>query len=371
MKRTVLNMFLALLILAHVLSMPAASAEGKGMVRQILMLDNAFLVLHEDGTVVPVILDPDADFGYSEYYLFADGAKEISGWTDITQLACCKSFVAGLRADGSVTVAQLDGKSSAVRRAVGEWENIASLSSGYRYIAALCKDGTIRMAGEEPYYGEETSYFDEMDSWTDLVRLKIGVCAAGEYAVGLRSDGTILYHGIYDVGWSGPQDAIVDFDCSGWSLGAVREDGTVISNGEDSSMLRLPTHTWKDMKQVVCGDTKMFGLRRDGIVVETAWNESLLSFYTEQTALTDVQRIELEMYNYFAAYRSDGSVVIQYSVLDGATLKQTASWKDVVQVYVSSYNDVGFALGLKSDGTVLSAGMDYDRLYRDAVQMYS
>ena len=369
MKRTVLSLFLALLILGIVISLPVASAKGTGAVHQILMLNNAFLVLREDGTVVPVMLDPETDYGYPDYCLSAGGAEEISGWTGITQLARCKSFVAGLRADGSVTASLLDGDSSAVRRAVGGWENVASLSSGYSYIAALCKDGTIRTEREEPMsYSDENSFFDELDSWTDVVRLELGVCGAGEYAVGLRSDGTILYQGIYDAGWSGPPDAIVDFDCSGWSLVATREDGTVICNGEDSGFLRSLTHTWKDMKQIVCGDTEMVGLRRDGTIVVTAESDSPR---TELTTLTDVQRIELEMYNYFAAYRSDGSVIIQSYALDEETLKQIASWKDVVQVYVSSDNAVGFALGLKSDGTVLSAGVDYDRLYREATEMYS
>ena len=153
-----------------------------------------------------------------------------------------------------------------------------------------------------------------------------------------------------------------DFECSGWMLIAVREDGSVTANGEDSYGAAVFLD-WKDMKQVDCGDTEAIGLQKDGTILVTREDRR-----AELEKITDVDRIELNMYQYFAAYRKDGSVWIE-TYMDDKLQEEAKSWRDIEQVYVSLPDaKTPFILGLKDDGTVASAGIDFITLYREAVK---
>ena len=371
MKRTI-RMFAAILLLGIMIMIPCrgtvqASAEELPAVRQLLVLQNAVLVLREDGTVVPIPVEMEENYynNYYNYYLLSEqNMREISEWRDIKQLAMCIHLIIGLKADGTVEAVSMDYDGSRYLEQASSWTNVKKLVNGNRYAAGIREDGTIVTAGEEPEgYDEEYGFLDNLGDWTDIVKLEIGVCAAGEYAAGLRSDGTMEYQGICDVGWSGPSDHIVDFSCSGWMLIAVREDGNVTANGEDSDGASVFLD-WKDMKQVDCGDTEAIGLRKDGTILVTRKDSR-----AELEELTDVNRIELDMYRYFAAYRSDGSVWIE-AYLDDELQEETRSWTDIKQVYVPFADSKPFILGLKNDGTVVSTGIDFESLYREAVKEY-
>ena len=349
-----------LLILCSFGACVSAFAEELPAIRQLLVVPNAILVLRADGTVLPIPLKAsDNAYTSEEYVLSEQNRSEISGWTGIRELACCKHMLVGLKTDGTAVAVIRDERAGIFLEQVSMWSDVREVVNGYRYVAGIRADGTVVMAGEEPGYLEEYSFFDNLAEWTDVVKLEIGVCAAGEYAAALRSDGTIVYEGIYDVGWSGPSDHFTDFACSGWMLIAVREDGGVSANGEDSLGAAFFLD-WKDIKQVECGDTEAIGLRKDGTILATRESREKLR------ELTDVERIELEMYRYFAAYRSDGSVWIEPYFLDESLLEETRLWKDIKQIHISSFGtETPFVIGLKNDGTVVSAGIDFEALYRE------
>ena len=159
-------------------------------------------------------------------------------------------------------------------------------------------------AGAAPEgYIEEYGFFDNLAEWTDIIKLEICVCLAGEYAAGLRSDGTMVYEGICDVGWTGPSDHIIDFASSGWMLIGLREDGSVTANGEDSEGASVFLD-WTDMKQVDCGDTEAIGLRENGTILVTSEKREAIQ------DLVDIERIELNLETPFVAYGTNGRVYI-------------------------------------------------------------
>lgn len=50
-----------------------------------------------------------------------------------------------------------DGSDSSIREAVSSWSRVAGLyAAGDHAVVALCADGTVRMAGENPYYSAES-----------------------------------------------------------------------------------------------------------------------------------------------------------------------------------------------------------------------
>ena len=230
---------------------------------------------------------------------------------------------------------------------IRSWEHILklySLSGDYKMIAGLCEDGSLRIVGEDPLPADDnTTIYDIMETWDNVKDMNVGTCAAGSYAVALLSDGSLSYVGIYDVGWSGRAEHIVDLDCSGWGLIALKADRTCVVNGEDSGY-REVTDTWTDLKQVGCGDTLAVGLRNNGSFVATRDDLSEDFF-----ALRDIDHFECSTYSTITAYRSDGTVeLFEYT---GAPVNETVhSWADIEKI-VMTYPVV---IGLKTDGTLVS-----------------
>lgn len=360
MKKQIVCFFIAALLVIG--SMPASAENAEPEIRQLLVLDNVILVLRADGRVIPACLEDDED-GYGELEMQKEALDAVAEWKDIIELANCNSLVAGLKKDGTVVTVRIGDYNVPEKTETDDWTDVVSLEGGYSFIGGLREDGTVLTVGSEPMiYPDELSFFDELADWTDVVKLDIGVCSAGEYAVGLRSDGTAVYEGIYDVGWTGPDNHITDIACSGWMLIAVREDGRVVANGEDSWSFAKTINDWRDVRQAVCGDTEAIVLHNNGTISATNSSRNKLE------ELKNVERIELVMYRYFAAYQKNGSVYIESYVPDELT-QLSRTWTDIVQIYTSQpYGGQCFLLGLRTDGTVVSAGIDFNSLYREALK---
>lgn len=220
-------------------------------------------------------------------------------------------------------------------------------------IAGLKEDGTVVLAGYDAsaymYEEGELSMFDTIKSWRNVSKLQVGVCAAGGYAAAIHYDGSVSYWGVYDVGWSGNAEQIVDIDCSGWGLIALREDGTCVVNGEDS-WYREITDTWSDLKQVGCGDTLAIGLKKDGTFVATR-DDLSEEFY----ALRDIDHFECSTYNMITAYRKDGTVEVFLHSGDSGN-KEVKEWTDI-ETILAGYPLI---VGLKTDGTPIATAGQFE-----------
>ena len=93
------------------------------------------LALMEDGTVRPLVSSDQAvEFGRTQ----------VTGWTDVTDIAVGESHVAGLLSDGTVTAA---GSNHAGQCDVEDWENIVFLTVGRNCTLGITADGELKMAG--------------------------------------------------------------------------------------------------------------------------------------------------------------------------------------------------------------------------------
>lgn len=83
---------------------------------------------------------------------------ELSQWRDTASLVSLSDCLLGRRTDGTVAYAgKRDGSDSSIREAVSSWSRVAGLyAAGDHAVVALCADGTVRMAGENPYYSAES-----------------------------------------------------------------------------------------------------------------------------------------------------------------------------------------------------------------------
>ncbi len=233
------------------------------------------------------------------------------------------------------------------------------ISAGGSVTIGITNEGTVRAAGV--YTGEDSLYW----TWKDIVE----VGAGRYYAIGLRSDGTVLVHGdtisytgltgegvlmsFYDenkvsVIGSGDDDVISTQvvrwkDITSVAAGAYHaaglvRDGTVICAGSNYYG-QCEVGGWKDITMIAAGGMMTAGLRSDGtVVVAGVCADDYLGWKNIVSVAAGADCI--------AAVTEDGRVLITGERYD------VSSWTDIVAVSVGS----NFILGLRADGTVLAEG---------------
>ena len=88
--------------------------------------------LCEDGTVVSC--------GFPK-----DVADELATWTEITDIACGEQHVVGLRADGTAVAC---GKNSSGQCDVSKYSNVGMISTSVQCTALVLNDGTVKALGK-------------------------------------------------------------------------------------------------------------------------------------------------------------------------------------------------------------------------------
>lgn len=191
---------------------------------------------------------------------------------------------------------------------VSDWKDIVSVvTSGYHTVG-LKKDGTVVAVGNNEY-GE-----CNVTDWTDI----IAVSAAWGYTIGLKSDGTVIVAGNNEAG---------DSDFSSWT-NIIAIDG---------------------------GTYHAVGLKSDGTVVAVETNGARGLKECDVSALKNVIAISAAE-GFTAALKDDGTVAVigDKSLSLGYDLTVVDLWADIVAIDSGALHIVG----LKSDGTVVTAGRD-------------
>ena len=384
---------LALLLLKGIPTRSAPGSEaavlpGGGIV-QLFLSENGktILALRQDGRVTPVPIS-----GIAEDSLSAPLAKTAE-WTEITALARCWGWILGLRADGTAVAAptnniaayaesapdlyrtELEKQQQTLAQLVA-WHDVVKVVSGVRYAVGIRADGTVATFGEDPAEIHGGPFFSELSRWTDIKKIEVGAWPAGEYCVGLRNDGTLLVCGsvIDSAGWTGPTEHIADFDCSGIRMAVLTEEGRILDGylGSNGVVVEEPFKESGFRQVVICRGP--VGLRPDG---------TLASSQPELAALADVERIEARHNNgnsLLTVYHHDGSAALPFFREDDV-ISEAGGWTDLASLCL--HDDFAiqgrdgkpgpqhYILGLRKDGSVVSAGIDFAALYSDALSYFA
>ena len=146
------------------------------------------LFLLDDGRVCSAdLLEDVIDYPEPAWADWTDVADIASGVLRLSGGRCAPSFAA-VRKDGTVLAVpeQLAGM-------IGSWQGMKKISIGSRWVLGLRQDGTVAAAavdGRTP----------DVSGWTDSVDIGNG----GTYCVGVRKDGTLVFAGDYDFGDDDP-----------------------------------------------------------------------------------------------------------------------------------------------------------------------
>lgn len=185
---------------------------------------------------------------------------ELSQWRDTASLVRLSDCLLGRRTDGTVAYAgKRDGSDSSIREAVSSWSRVAGLyAAGDHAVVALCADGTVRMAGENPYYSAES-----FSQWSGLYTIAV----TDTSVLGILLNGTLLSAG--DDGWVRTLDTgsdlarCISYSVSEGTIAGLRPDGTVAAYGLAGGS---GTADWIDIIQLRTRPGVVYGLCRDGTV---------------------------------------------------------------------------------------------------------
>lgn len=122
---------------------------------------------------------------------FLDNSVDTSAWADIVDIDMGLGCAVGVKADGTVVVAWLDGylaghsdELNLFNSVLSGWSDIVSVSASAD-IYGLKSDGTVVTCA---FLSDSIPKFSEVEEWTDIVAISAGL----NTVVGLKSDGSVV-----------------------------------------------------------------------------------------------------------------------------------------------------------------------------------
>ena len=206
-----------------------------------------------------------------------NGKRNVGEWKDIIAVAAGPEHTLGLRANGTVIAT---GSNSYGECNVSDWTNIIQIDAGGRGSFGLKADGTVVAAGEN-----RTGRMN-INDWTNIV----AIAAGPVHTVGLKADGTVVAVGYNQYGQCdvGEWYDIIQISASQYHTIGLKADGSVVAVGRDA-FKALEVTNWRKIKDTTTSTDMTVGLREDGSLI-WAGNQAGESF-PNSTPLTGWQDI--------------------------------------------------------------------------------
>ena len=278
---------------------------------------------------------------------------EVAGWTDIklpdalllsagpkgttpeeipsdmqAQYNAAENLLAqGETAKAAIAFGKLGDYSDARNRSFVLWDEIAVRDTICAMVglnelgtAGLMSDGTVLLTGgassKFPHRKQHwEAMSNDVDTWTDIIAI-----ASGSSLFGLKADGSV---------------------------------NVAAPNG-----LWSEVEQWQDIVSISASDYFVLGLKMDGTVQIVSWESSneeeneRLAWIPELSKWTDIVAVSAGTYN-AVGLRENGTVVVLGEQNREKFWREIEQWQNIITISTGPYGDT---LGLKADGTLLSAG---------------
>ena len=144
--------------------------------------------LKADGTVV------STEFKESSYTVSgqtttikSDGQTNVATWNNVIRIQTAEEASFAVCADGTICATGM-GIGASTTSVTKNWNDIVSVgghSNKWDYVTiGVHSDGTVSLAGDG------AKYYEDILSWNDISEIVV----AGTQAIGLKKDGTVIYH---------------------------------------------------------------------------------------------------------------------------------------------------------------------------------
>lgn len=231
----------------------------------------------------------------SDGTVVSNSGLDVSDWKKITYVAAGTNHAAGVTSDGKVECT-----GSTVGCDVGSWSNVESVYAGSDITAAITSDHQVLACGR---------YADALNGLTDVRSVSIG----SQQILVLKNDGTVTSIGTagsaVDVSsWSG-MDAIC---AAGNAAVGLTSNGTVKYAGSDEDIKDI-VENWTNIRCIGANDKTILAVDKSGAFKGAGDNSNSL-FVSEEKKEPD----QLGMVTDITTNIGDNAVFIQWKAVDNA-----------------------------------------------------
>lgn len=235
-------------------------------------------------------------------------------------------------------------------------------------VAAIDNDGEVIIRINNEVY--EANGYARVRNWADIERLSYvfgGLDAMSNTGVFLTT------HEDENFKQRNEQLAMISdiniFDTSDSTYAVTDQSGRLYLYNKyndylENEAVQKEIESWSDIVDIVTGDNRLAVLHKDGTVSfvysnklpnQTIVTNKYSNIYDDMNDWTEIVDISGDNVGNIAALREDGTVLISNRMM-GQNIEedygQVSKWTDIVAISKSAQN----ILGLKSDGTVVTAG---------------
>ena len=239
------------------------------------------------------------------------------------------------------------------------------ISFGYNgEVFLIHKDGKVTVKFTDDYDRDlRMSFKNEVESWTDVKQIKtFGYSSA---AVGLKLDGTLVYTVDEDHPYAYEEvntlaevklwKDIESISTDGLILIGMGKDGTVSALGDFGP---YDLSEWNDIVDIAfCSWPSDYCIQLIGVTKDGKLREENALLYSYHPWLGDVDyavsvQSTADLFSGFIVLKEGGAVVVTDRLADIAY--ELSRWSNIVQIECVEYGDSYAAIGLLSDGTVVT-----------------
>lgn len=226
--------------------------------------DRHIVGLRADGTVVSAGSDDV-------------GQRRISGWSNVIAIAAGDVHTIALKKDGTLLAAgQLYAPRCDVKtlQSLAGNKRIVAIAAGYVHTIALLEDGTVIASGEN---GKQQC---DVAAWTDIAAIYAGT----DFSMGLKTDGTVVMAGRQPWNTSGWMN-IVNMAAGDFFVVGITDSGELLAFGMEDGIdsgLGKAISEWGRPAQIAGGNDHFLVMNEDGLVRGVGHNEE------RQAAVWDV-----------------------------------------------------------------------------------
>ncbi len=236
-----------------------------------------------------------------------------------------------LKSDGTVICLGVGGMDTS------GWKKIIQLAARDNFAVGLKSDGTLVATGDVSH-GEGDVY-----NWRNVAQVDCGY----QHTVAVTADGSVYYAGVNLHGrascenWSNVMRVLAGSD----HLAAILSDGSVVAAGYAADG-RLDTGSFSDIVTGDVGGGSTFCVRRDGTVLVTGANKKGEDNVQDWTNIVAISASG----EHTVGLRSDGTVVATGSNEYGQC--DTEGWRNIVAIAAGG----NFTVGVQADGSIVAVG---------------
>ena len=282
--------------------------------------------------------------------------EQIVFYSPMNSIAVTEAFTLFCMPDGTV---KARGNNEDRQCNVEEWDHVVAVAASNFHSLGLRSDGTVYAAGAD------RSGECQVDTWKNVVAIE----AYPDLSLGITADGTVLIAGIsreeIDLSMVAPWNDMIDIACGGEYVIGIKKDGSLVWEGAIDGLSQNPE--WQNVDNLKIMNNWLFGIESDGtvhaLVVDASMQlpQEYVNYYNHLPKMRNIS-VSNFVSNYFAV-TAEGEVMLmednEYAWGYEAALELIENTEDFNQKMLAvSMDESGYVYGITESGEFLEHYMN-------------